>query len=115
GRVLVNDAGRRQLRLFDASLAKSSVVLDSTDGASNSYGSRAGQIVPYLGDSTLVLRGFGEPILLLDGTGHIARALALPDEDDGVTPFPVPFPPPQAADGKGRVYARGSTRVHGEN
>ncbi|HEV8446206.1 MAG TPA: hypothetical protein VGQ44_05280 [Gemmatimonadaceae bacterium] len=115
GRVLVNDAGRRQLKIFDASLANATIAFDSTPGASNSYGTRADQIVPYLGDSTIFNQGYGEPKLMLDGTGRAVHAIALPDYSDGATPFPVPFAAPQASDPKGRLYARGGTMVRGVN
>jgi hypothetical protein len=115
GRVLVNDAGRHQLAIFDASLATPTVVLDSTAGASNSYGARPGQVIRYLGDSTILTRGFGEPVVLLDPVGRVARAIALPEFNDGLTPFPVAFVAPQAADPKGRLYSRGGTMVRGEN
>src|SRR5262249_39522772 len=115
GRLVVNDAGRHQLRIFDPSLANASVVLDSAAGSSNSYGSQPGQIIRYTGDSTIFTHGYGEPVVMLDGSGRVARAIALPDFDDGGTPFPVPFPQPNAADDRGRLLARGSTRVHGEN
>ncbi len=115
GRVLVNDAGRRQLKILDPSLASATIVFDSVAGASNSYGTRADQIIPYRGDSTIVNLGFGEPKLMLDGTGRVARAIALPDYSDGVTPFPMPFAAPQASDPKGRLYERGGTMVRGEN
>lgn len=115
GRVLVNDAGRRQLTIFDPTLGFGTVALDSAPGSSTSYGTRPGQIIPYLGDSTIVSRGVGESKLVLDGSGRIARAIALPDYNDGVAPFPMPFVSPQAADPKGRLYTRGGTMVRGEN
>ncbi|MGH7618950.1 MAG: hypothetical protein ACREPM_17155 [Gemmatimonadaceae bacterium] len=115
GRVLVNDAGRHELELFDPSLAAPSVVLDSAPGSATSYGPQAGQIVAYLGDSTIVSRGFGESKLMIDGSGRVARAIALPEYNDGVTPFSVPFVSPQASDPKGRLYTRGGTMVRGEN
>jgi hypothetical protein len=115
GRVLVNDAGRHQLEIFDPSLATPTVALDSTPGGSNSYGTRPGQIVHYVGDSTIMMRGFGEPVVLLDPAGRVSRAIALPEYEDGATPFPVPFVAPQAADPQGRLYTRGGTMVRGEN
>jgi hypothetical protein len=114
-RVLVNDAGRHQLKLFDPSLGAATIVFDSAAGASNSYGTQPEQIVGYLGDSTIVTRGFGEPKILLEPSGRVARAIALPDYTDNIVPFPMPFPGVQAADAKGRLYARGGTQVHGEN
>lgn len=115
GRVIVNDAGRHQLKIFDPSLATATIVFDSMPGASNSYGPRPGQIIRYLGDSTIVTRGFGEPKLILDPAGRVARAFALPEYNDGVVPFPMPFAGPEAADPTGRVYARGGTMVRGVN
>src|ERR1043165_8226433 len=38
GKVLVNDAGRRQIMIFDPTLGNAPVALDSAAGASNSYG-----------------------------------------------------------------------------
>src|SRR5262249_10675627 len=115
GRLLVNDAGRHQLKIFDASLATATTVFDSTPGASNSYGPQSSQIIAYVGDSTIMGRGFGEPKLVLDGTGHVARAMAMPDYIDSVRPIPMPFTVPQAADPKGRLYGRGGTMVRAEN
>ena len=115
GRVLVNDAGRHQLEIFDATLTTPTVVLDSAAGASNSYGTRPGRVIRYVGDSTIITRGYGEPVVLLDPGGHVARAIALPEVSDGITPFPTPFPGVEAADPMGRLYTRGATQVRGVN
>jgi hypothetical protein len=115
GRVLVNDAGRHQLEILDRSLTTATVAFDSASGISNSYGVQPGRIIRYLGDSTLLLRGYGEPTLLLDPAGRVTRAIALPDYNDGITPFPMPFAFPEVADSKGRLYARGSTQVRAVN
>src|SRR5205823_390745 len=40
GNLLVNDAGRRQVRLFDSTLTVHSVVRDSVPGSASSYGPR---------------------------------------------------------------------------
>jgi len=114
GRVLVNDAGRHQLEVFDPSLATPTVALDSMPGGSNSYGPRPGQIVRYVGDSTIMTRGFGEPVVLLDPAGRVNRAIALPEYQNAAG-FPMPFVAPQAADPQGRLYSRGGTMVRGEN
>jgi hypothetical protein len=115
GRVLVNDAGRHQLKILDPSLATATVAFDSASGVSNSYGLQPARIIRYLGDSTILLRGYGEPKLLLDPVGRVTRAIALPDYNDGVLPFPMPFDFPEAADPKGRLYERGATMVRGVN
>jgi hypothetical protein len=44
GTLLVNDAGRRQIKVFDPTLAAATVGLDSAAGASNSYGPRRSEI-----------------------------------------------------------------------
>src|SRR5688572_18978585 len=52
GRVLVNDPSRRQVLLLDSTLANPVIVIDSVGGRDNSYGMRAGGVIPYRGDST---------------------------------------------------------------
>jgi hypothetical protein len=111
GKLLVNDAGRRQIRIFNATLANATVALDSTPGASNSYGPRRAEIFPYLGDTTAFTEILATDVLLLDRTGRVARAVALPQQDDGITPFAVRFPMPSAIDNKGRLLARGGVAV----
>jgi hypothetical protein len=114
GRVLVNDAGRRQIKVFDATLATATVALDSAGGTSNSYGPRASQIFPYLGDSTVITEIVSQDVLILDRNGQVARALATPQHEDGATPFPVRFPMPRGMDHKGRLVAQGGFRVRPE-
>jgi hypothetical protein len=111
GRVLVNDAGRRQIKIFDPSLDNAVVAQDSVAGTSKSYGSDPAAIVPYLGDSTLFTERASREVLLLDHNGQVARALAMPTYSDGMVPFPIPFPPPSAADEKGRLIANAGTAV----
>src|SRR4051812_22922824 len=50
GSVIVNDVARRRLLLVDPSLAKYSVIADSTSGSVNGYGSRPGALIAYVGD-----------------------------------------------------------------
>jgi hypothetical protein len=109
GRLLVNDAGRRQIKVLDPSMANATVAQDSVAGKSNSYGDRPATIVRYGGDSTL-LSSFNE-VAMLDGTGGFAHAVAMPTYSDGVTPFAVPFRGARFADPQGRLYAQGSFRV----
>jgi uncharacterized membrane protein YgcG len=136
GRLLVNDAARRQIKVLDSTLAaggirsaslsnepifvvdgirmssnNATVALDSVAGASNSYGPRPASIVRYLGDSTLLTDFVSRSVLVLDHNGQIARALALPTYEDGVAPFAVTFPTPRAIDDKGRVLAQGGFSV----
>jgi hypothetical protein len=84
GWVLVEDAGRHQVRLFEPSLATSTVVIDSAPGSARSYGigNVPRPIVPYLGDSSLFIGKGPREMLVLDGRGEIARALALVGRED---------------------------------
>ncbi len=111
GRVLVNDAGRRQIKIFDPSLASATVAQDSMAGTSNSYGSGPARIVPYLGDSTLFVENVSRDVSVLDRDGHVVRAVALPMHENGTTPFPVPFPTPKAIDDRGRLLGEGGFAV----
>jgi hypothetical protein len=76
GKLLVNDGGRRQLRLFDAALATSTIVLDSTAGIANFYGPTPTPLVPYVGDSSLFADRKSRTVLVFDGRGRIARSMA---------------------------------------
>jgi hypothetical protein len=82
GKVLVNDARRRQIKLFDATLATSVIVLDSAAGSSNSYGPIGAPLIPYVGDSSLFANRGSRSVLVFDSRGQVARALALPNPTD---------------------------------
>jgi hypothetical protein len=78
GRLLVNDAGRRQVRLFEPSLATSTVVIDSAPGSSRYYGRARTPLIPFVGDSSLLAdHGTENQMLVLDAHGQVSRALAL--------------------------------------
>jgi hypothetical protein len=113
GKILVNDAGHRQIRIFDSTLTNGTVGLDSVAGASNSYGSRAGRIVPWQGDSTLMADISSRSVVVLDRRGLVARALALPTYEDGITPFSIPAPTPEWVDDKWRLLGDAGFRVIG--
>jgi hypothetical protein len=104
GKVLVNDAGHRLLRLFDPSLETSMLVADSTSGNSNSYGPAPVQLIRYRGDSTLFPDLGTQSLLVLDGAARVARTIALPNTRDFPN-FIVSF---AGVDTKGRLLYRGS-------
>jgi hypothetical protein len=114
GRILVNDAGRKQIKVFDASLTTATIAQDSIPGLSNSYGPGNAQIIPFLGDSTLFTELLSRESLVLDHNGQVARALALPMYRDGDIPFDNPFPRPAGMDNKGRLLGEGGFRVRGD-
>ncbi len=82
GKVLVNDAGRHLLKLYDTLLTTSTIVLDSTPGTSNSYGARPVPMNGYLGDSLLIADWNSRTMLVLDSHGQLAHALALPNPNN---------------------------------
>ncbi len=102
GKVLVNDAFRHQLKLFDSTLATSTAVLDSTQGSSNSYGPVGLPLMPFVGDSSLMVDWNAQTLLVVDGHGQIARGLALPSIRD----FRSITSPGTGVDAKGRLVFR---------
>ena len=82
GKVLVNDAVRHQLKLFDSTLTTATVVLDSAPGFSNSYGPVGLPLIPFVGDSSLFVDWNAQTLVVLDERGHVARGLALPATRD---------------------------------
>ncbi len=81
GMVLVNDAPRRIVRLYDSTLAHSTIVVDSASGTSQSYGAYAVPLISYLGDSSLLLDYQSRSLLMLDGRGKVSHSVALPNVD----------------------------------
>jgi hypothetical protein len=82
GRVLLNDGSRRRMLMLDSTLKLVSVVLDSLTEVENAYGTRAGTLIKYLGDSSLFIDPATLAMLVLDGRGKIARVRAVPRAQD---------------------------------
>ena len=78
GKVLVNDALRRQMLVFDTLLANRTVVMDSVEGTSTSYGPVPLPLIPFLGDSSLFVDVKFRTVVVLDGHGRVMRTIALP-------------------------------------
>ncbi|MDB4874882.1 MAG: hypothetical protein JWM41_1328 [Gemmatimonadetes bacterium] len=105
GSVLVNDAAKRQLLMFDRSLATATVIADSTSGGANSYGPAAGAIIGYAADSTLFVDPRDLSMFVIDPAGNIARVAAVPrSQDAGMLGSNTVGSP--AFDGKGRLVYR---------
>jgi len=100
GDVLVNDAGRRQVKLFDSTLALQAVVRDSTPGSSTSYGPRGVPLIRYLGDSSLLADDNAGSLLVMGPSGQIARPMA-PSHPDMMMGLNLYF---GAVDDRGRIY-----------
>jgi hypothetical protein len=78
GRLLVHDANRRQVLLLDSSLTVLANAIDSARGRPNSYGNRAGGLIPYSADSTLFLDADLSLFMVLDHDGVFSRVKAVP-------------------------------------
>jgi hypothetical protein len=107
GHVLVNDGTRRRLLLMDTMLKKIEVVLDSVSEVANTYGTRAGTLIPYHGDSVLFVDPNSYAMIVLDPAGKVARVrsvwraqdLFLFTSPNGAYGYP-------ATDSRGRIVYR---------
>ncbi|MBL0939999.1 MAG: hypothetical protein IBJ03_13985 [Gemmatimonadaceae bacterium] len=104
GDVVVNDAGRRQVLKLSPTLATLAVIIDSTPGTSNSYGTRPAPLIRYLGDSSLFVDPTSASLLVIDPTGKITRAMSAPNPMD----MRLIASSPAYIDHKGRLIYRGS-------
>jgi hypothetical protein len=82
GRLLVNDGTRRRLLMMDTSMRVTGVVLDSLTEVQNAYGTRAGALIAYRGDSTLFVDPATYAMLVIDEQGRIARVRSVPRAQD---------------------------------
>ncbi len=82
GRLLVNDVNNRRLTILDPGLGNAFLLADSTSGLANSYGTRAGGLIPYVGDSTLFVDPAGLSMFVIDPSGKIARVASVPRSQD---------------------------------
>lgn len=82
GRVLVNDVGARRVLLYDASLSTFTIVADSTSDTGNAYGGRVGNLIAYRGDSSVFIDPSSVSMLVIDGSGKVARVMAIPRAED---------------------------------
>lgn len=78
GGVLVNDASKRQLVVFDSTLQRATVIADTSTNSPNSYGLRGsmGGLVPYVADSTLFIDSESYAFLVINPRGEFTRIMA---------------------------------------
>jgi hypothetical protein len=105
GRVLVNDVQKRQLLMFDNTLATSTIVADSVSGGANAYGPSGGAIIPYFADSTLFIDPRDLSMFVIDPAGAISRVAAVPRSQDAASLGSNIIGSP-ALDSKGRIVYR---------
>ena len=107
GRVLVNDGTRRRLLVMDTTLTKVEVVLDSISEVANTYGTRAGTLIPYHGDSVLFIDPTSYAMIVLDPAAKIARVRSVwRAQDLYLFTSPNNFYGYPATDAKGRIVYR---------
>ena len=82
GRVLVNDIAKRRVLMFDPSLGTFTVIADSTSATANAYSGRFGGIIAYKGDSTIFVDPTSLSMLVIDGSGKVARVMSVPRSQD---------------------------------
>jgi hypothetical protein len=111
GRLLINDAARQRLVVFDSTLSKVTVLMDSSGNGAHRYlnqtfGSNATvPLIPYRGDSTLFVDMQSRALILIDPMGQPGRVIALPNPRD--MPLLVGGMGMPASDARGRLIYRG--------
>ncbi|WP_373067906.1 hypothetical protein [Gemmatimonas sp.] len=105
GSIFVNDVQRRQLLRFDPTLQNVVVVADTAPGALMPYGQRPIGLLPYLGDSTIVVDPATMSLVVLNKDGKTVRVMASPRTNDVNTLSNMNLGS-HAFDQKGRLYYR---------
>lgn len=109
GKVLVNDIIGRRVLLFDSTLKTFKVVADTTSATGTAYGPRPGGLIPFRGDSTLFVDPASLSMLVIDGSGKIARVMSAPRANDANFLVGGPFGSP-GFDPNGRLIYRSPPR-----
>lgn len=109
GSVLLNDVMRSRMLLFDPSLTSFKVVVDSQTRSANPMAMLTYALIPYAGDSTLIVDIPSQSLLVFDASGKTVRPMAVPKQGDlmalGGNPY---LGGPAAFDAKGRLVYRGA-------
>lgn len=82
GRVLINDGRGRRVLVFDSTLARATVVADTTSATVNAYGSSWATLIRYRGDTALLMVPSTLSMFVIGPTGAIARVMAMPRPND---------------------------------
>ncbi len=106
GAVLVHDITRRQVVLFDSTLALRRTVLDTTAANGAGYNSRIAGLIPYLGDSSLFIDPEALTMSVIDAAGEMVRVMAISRPGDADFMIGGPFGTP-GVDPLGRIVYRG--------
>ncbi len=112
GSIFVNDVQRRQLLRFDPTLQTVVVVADTAPGSLMPYGQRPLGLLPYLGDSTIVVDPATLALVVLNKDGTTARVMASPRTNDVNTLSNMNLGS-HAFDPQGRLYYRQGSAAGG--
>ena len=85
GKVLVNDMSKRRVLMFDPALSTFTVIADSTSATANAYSGRIGGLISYRGDSTIFVDPTSLSMLVIDGSGKVARVISVPRPQDAIS------------------------------
>ncbi|WP_309669063.1 hypothetical protein [Gemmatimonas sp.] len=105
GSIFINDVQRRQLLRFDPTLQNVVVVADTAAGALMPYGQRPIGLIPYLGDSSIVVDPATLSMVVLNKDGKTVRVMASPRTNDVNTLSNMNLGS-HAFDQQGRLYYR---------
>ncbi|HEY2824223.1 MAG TPA: hypothetical protein VGI83_01630 [Gemmatimonadales bacterium] len=78
GKILLNDITAHRVLMFDSTLRTMTVVADSTGATANAYGANPATLLPFRGDSALLITPSSLSMLVLSPAGAITRTMAMP-------------------------------------
>ncbi|MBA3657137.1 MAG: hypothetical protein H0W69_07285, partial [Gemmatimonadaceae bacterium] len=101
--ILVNDLAKRRVIFFDTTLAKFTMVADTTPETGNAYPNRfPGSLIGFKGDSSLFFDAQSLSMLVIDPAGKIGRVMSIPSSQDAMSMGL----PGAAYDGRGHIIYR---------
>lgn len=77
GNILVNDIMRRRVMVMDSTMKLVGIALDSAASMSNFYGTQEGVMIPFRGDTTLVIDPASLAMVVLDPQGKLVRVRSI--------------------------------------
>lgn len=105
-RVMVNDYVRKRVLIFDESMKRFTTVMDSAAGSPANYGTTMTPgLVPYLGDSTLIVDRSSTAFIVIDPAGKLGGIVSPPKASD------LNYMTSALLDPKGRLVFRGYRRA----
>src|SRR5438046_1517339 len=102
GRVVVNEVRGRRLVLYDAGLVSPLIVADSTSATANACAGATAGLIHYRADSSIFVDPQSMSMLIIDGSGKIARVMSVPRTQD-VAMLAGPLSTSVGFDSRGRL------------